>query len=101
MISASRNRLAGVRVDTKGVQLISNRDERVMILWKDVISLKPIKLDPGMYKLRGIINDGRPALVSLSEEPTEEVRHMWRKLFPDGRDISEDAHTRFPTSHER
>lgn len=98
---ASRNRLGGVRVDAEGIQLVFNMHGSIMMPWKYVTSLEPVKLDPGMYKLKGLTNDRRAAILRLSEEPAEEVRRMWSKLFPDGRDISEDAHTRFPTSHER
>jgi hypothetical protein len=94
---ASRKIPIGIGVSAKGIQLISRKQGKVMMLWKDVISQQPIKLDRGMYKLRGFISDGRPAVVGLSEEPAQKVREMWSRLFPDGRDISEYIHSKFPT----
>jgi hypothetical protein len=62
-----------------------------------VVFRKQRKQDLDRYVLRFLKDDGQMAWWGLSREPAEKVMEMWSKLFPDGRDISDDTHSEFPT----
>lgn len=97
MFSVARKLPIGFEVNAEGIHVVFRKQRKQLILWKDVISFKLVNIDLDRYVLRFLKDDGRMAWWGLSREPAEKVREMWSKLFPDGRDISEDIHSKFPT----
>jgi hypothetical protein len=87
----------GVEISANGIQLTFRKGESESILWKDVIAVRRIPLDLGYRRLEYYRKDGRMNVWALSKEPAEKVKEMWSKLFPEGRDISEDIRTKSPT----
>jgi hypothetical protein len=88
----------GIEISEKGVEVFFRRKKTLMILWKNVISMKLVNKDLNRYILRATKDDGEVARLGLSEEPAEEVKVMWSRLFPNGRNLSDDAHIRYPSS---
>lgn len=98
MFLVARKLPIGFEVNAEGIQVVFRKQRKQLILWKDVISFRLVNKDLDRYVLRFLKHDGRMAWWGLSKEPAEKVREMWSRLFPDGRDISDDVHVRFPSS---
>jgi hypothetical protein len=97
MFLVARKLPIGFEVNAEGIHVVFRKQRKQLILWKDVISFKLVNKDLDRYVLRFLKDDGQMAWWGLSREPAEKVMEMWSKLFPDGRDISDDTHSEFPT----
>ncbi len=84
---------SGIEVSREGIQGVFRLKRKYLVRWRDVVSLKSGKRGPHSYVLRFRKDCGRIAFWGLSDEPAEEVKEMWSRLFPDGRDIDEDVHS--------
>lgn len=76
-----------VGVSSQGIQLVFRSGRKQDIPWKNVVAMKPVRLDPGFYNLIFLREDGKRAFNILSEEPAKQVREMWLKLHPDAKDL--------------
>ncbi len=76
-----------VGVSSQGIQLVYRSGRKQGIPWKNVVTMKPVRLDPGFYNLIFLKEDGKKAFNILSEEPAKQVREMWIKLHPDAEDL--------------
>ncbi|TET90584.1 MAG: hypothetical protein E3J35_05770 [Methanomassiliicoccales archaeon] len=76
-----------VGVSSQGIQLVYRSGRKENISWKNVVTMKPVRLDPGFFLLIFLKEDGKKAFNILSEEPANQVRQMWIALHPDAEDL--------------
>lgn len=85
--------LGGLRVAVEvtivphGIQLLYRRGKTEDIPWKNIVSLKPVPLDPGFFNLAYFNENGVKSFETLSETPAKHVRQMWNVVFPAARDL--------------
>lgn len=78
-------RLGTLRIPVKigiypqGLRLIDRRGGSRETPWENIVSIKPVRLDPGFYELRYLNRDGKLSFNILSEEPVQHIGKFWPK----------------------